>query len=217
MNEIFFNIIMNQVIFYQKKELYSGRKITECINFLLALMGVYFFIVTQFIIVLDQLEERIMLIYLFLLFIAIVILLITCCMNKVLVREWKMMRFCRRQERLLLSKLLKSLKLNNEDLLIKEILMRRIKTIHDDDKPELRERSKKNQLAITSMIFSFYGCAVIFLSYQIMLLKKIITAIPIDEVSICLIFMVIFIVIAIIHFQFVRPVLEKSVIEGSGR
>ena len=210
MNGIFFKIIMNQVIFYQNKELYSGRKITECINFLLALIGVYLFIVTQFIIVLNRLEEQIILIYLFLLFIAIVILLITYCMNKVLVREWKMMRFCRRQERLLLSKLLKSLKLNKKDLLIKDILMRRIKTIHDDDKPELRERSKKNQLAITSMIFSFFGCAIIFLSYLIMLLKKIIAIKPIDEISIFLILVVIFILIAIIHFQIVRPVLEKS-------
>ncbi len=210
MNGIFFKIIMNQVIFYQNKELYSGRKITECINFLLALIGVYLFIVTQFIIVLNRLEEQIIIIYLFLLFIAIVILLITYCMNRVLVREWKMMRFCRRQERLLLSKLLKSLKLNKKDLLIKDILMRRIKTIHDDDKPELRERSKKNQLAITSMIFSFFGCAVIFLSYLIILLKKIITIKPIDEISIFLILVVIFILIAIIHFQIVRPVLEKS-------
>lgn len=210
MNGIFFKIIMNQVIFYQNKELYSGRKITECINFLLALIGVYLFIVTQFIIVLNRLEEQIIFIYLFLLFIAIVILLITYCMNKVLVREWKMMRFCRRQERLLLSKLLKSLKLNKKDLLIKDILMRRIKTIHDDDKPELRERSKKNQLAITSMIFSFFGCAIIFLSYLIMLLKKIIAIKPIDEISIFLILVVIFILIAIIHFQIVRPVLKKS-------
>jgi hypothetical protein len=212
MNEIFFKIIMNQVIFYQNKELYSGRKITECINFLLALIGVYIFIVTQFIIVLNQLKEQIILIYLFLLFIAMVILLITCCMNKVLVREWKMMRFCRRQERLLLSELLKPLKLNKKDLLIKDIIMRRLKTIHDDDKPELRERSKKNQLVITSMIFSFYGCAVIFLSYQIILLKKIVNieCKPIGEISIFLILLGIFISIAIIHFQIVKPVLEKS-------
>lgn len=210
MNDKFFEIIMNQVIFYQKKELYSGRKITECINFLLALTGVYLFIVTQFIIVLNQLKEQKILIYLFLLFIAILILLITYCMNRVLVREWKMLRFCRRQERLLLSNLLESFKLNKKDSIINGILMERIKTIHDDNKPKLGERSKKNQLAITSMIFSFYGCAVIFLSYQIILLKKIITIKLIDEISIFLILVAFFIVIAIGHFYIVRPVLKKS-------
>ncbi len=209
-----FNIILNQIDFYQQKAFYSGRKITEIINFLLALTGVYFFIISQFIVIFKEIgENELLLILIFLFCITIIVFLITFFINRITIREWKMIRFCRKQEKQVLKNLLDTYKLNKNELKIKAILDKRLITIHDDDIPELRESAKKAQFSINSIIFSFFLTLVLFLLYKILFLKGIIVINLYDELTILVIFVIIFILIALLYFKKMIPSMDMSEIE----